>query len=126
MVQIKHCDYSTITEQQQCVCFCINGVVSPDCTPKPAMWTCKYVYQPIEFALVDKDVYRISLKNRNFHKTTEGYSYSWEIKDENGQLQKGEFTAAVLAPGEVTEVTLTPKKFTFKPGENKRNNVTNF
>ena len=40
----------------------------------------------------------------------------WEIKDENGQLQKGEFTAAVLAPGEVTEVTLTPKKFTFKPG----------
>ena len=96
--------------------FCINGVVSPDCTPKPAMWTCKYVYQPIEFALVDKDVYRISLKNRNFHKTTEGYSYSWEIKDENGQLQKGEFTAAVLAPGEVTEVTLTPKKFTFKPG----------
>ena len=96
--------------------FCCNGIVSPDCSPKPAMWTCKYVYQPIEFAMVDKGTFRISLKNRNFHRSTEGYAYSWEIKDENGLLQSGVFEVPVLAPGETAEVALAPKKLTFKSG----------
>ena len=96
--------------------FCCNGIVSPDCSPKPAMWTCKYVYQPIEFAMVDKGTFRISLKNRNFHRSTKGYAYSWEIKDENGVLQSGVFEVPVLAPGETAEVALAPKKLTFKSG----------
>ena len=96
--------------------FCCNGIIQPDFSPKPAMWTCKYVFQPIEFAMVDKGTFRISLKNRNFHRTTEDYAYSWEIKDENGLLQGGTFIVPVLAPGETAEVTLNPKRLTFKPG----------
>ena len=96
--------------------FLINGVVFPDCTPKPAMYTCKYVYQPIEFALTNQATMRISLKNRNFHLSTAGYSYSWELKDENGVLQKGTFEVPILAPGESVEVTVPAKKAAFKPG----------
>ena len=96
--------------------FCCNGIVSPDGTPKPAMWTCKYVYQPIEFAMVDKDVLRVSLKNRNFHRTTRSYAYSWEIKDETGVLQSGVLEVPAMLPGESVEVMVPAKKISFKPG----------
>ena len=96
--------------------FLINGVIFPDGTPKPAMYTCKYVYQPIEFTMVDADTYKIRLKNRNFHMSTADYAYSWVIKDEKGVLQKGVFQAPVLAPGETAEVVIPAKKIAYKPG----------
>ena len=96
--------------------FLINGVIFPDFTPKPAMYTCKYVYQPIEFAMVDAESFRISLKNRNFHMSTADYAYSWVIKDEKGVLQKGVFQAPVLAPGESAEVVIPAKKIAYRPG----------
>lgn len=96
--------------------FCINGVTAPDCTPKPALYVCKYVYQPIEFTAVDLSSYKIALKNRNFHMSTDRYTYSWEIKDEKNVLQKGMFEAPALAPGESAEVVVPARKLTFKPG----------
>ena len=96
--------------------FLINGVVFPDGTPKPAMFTCKYVYQPIEFASQDPDTYQVTLKNRNFHISTAGYSYSWVLKDEKGVIQNGVFEAPVIAPGESATVTIPVRKFTKKPG----------
>ena len=96
--------------------FCINGVVAPDCTPKPAMWTCKYVYQPIEFSAIDLDSFRISLKNRNFHKSTEDYLYTWELKDEQSVLQKGNVDVPVLKPGESVDIVVPVKRFTPEPG----------
>jgi beta-galactosidase len=96
--------------------FCCNGIVSPDGTPKPAMWTCRYVYQPVEFTMLDKEELRLSLKNRNFHRSTEGYAYSWEIKDEDGLIQNGDLDVPVMAPGESVEVSVPAKKMSFKPG----------
>lgn len=96
--------------------FCINGVVAPDCTPKPAMYVCKYVYQPVEFTAVDLPSYKIAMKNRNFHMSTVRYTYSWVIRDEKTVLQKGTFDAPVLAPGESAEIVIPAKKVTFKPG----------
>ena len=96
--------------------FCINGVVAPDGTPKPAMWTCKYVYQPIEFTAVELNAFRIALKNRNFHMSTENYMYTWELKDERTVLQKGRMTVPVMAPGQSIETVVPVKKFTPEPG----------
>ena len=95
--------------------FCINGVVFPDGTPKPAMHTCKYVYQPIEFSMVDRASFKIALKNRKFHASTAGYTYRWEIKDEKGVVTSGVFSAPVLAPGESAEVVVPAKKVSYKP-----------
>jgi beta-galactosidase len=80
------------------------------------MWTCKYVYQPIEFTAVDLNSFRIALKNRNFHKSTKDYTYAWELKDEKTVLQKGNMEVSVMAPGETVEVIVPVKKFTPKPG----------
>ena len=96
--------------------FCCNGVVFPDGTPKPALWTCKYVCQPVEFTAVNLSEYRINVKNMNFHASTAGYGYTWEIKDETGVLQCGKFDVPVLAPGESAEVVIPVKNYKQKPG----------
>lgn len=96
--------------------FCCNGVVSPDGDPKPALWVCKYVFQPIEFVAVDLSSFKVSVKNRNFHQSTAGYSYSWEVKDENGVLQTGDLAVPVLAPGESVEVIVPVRNFSKKAG----------
>ena len=95
--------------------FCINGIIFPDGTPKPALYTCKYVYQPVEFKMSDLTSMRVTLKNRNFHISTASYGYSWEIKDEKGIVQKGVFEAPVLEPGQETEVTIPAKRVVYKP-----------
>ena len=97
--------------------FLINGVVFPDGTPKPAMYTCKYVYQPVEFSMEDIAAMRIRLKNRNFHVSTASYRYSWEIKDERGVLQKGTMEVPVLEPGQSAVVRVPAKKMTMRPGK---------
>lgn len=96
--------------------FCCNGVVSPDGTPKPALWTCKYVCQPVEFTAADLSVYAINVKNRNFHASTKNYNYVWELKDESGVLQSGTFDVPVLEAGESAQVTVPVKKYKHKPG----------
>ena len=96
--------------------FCCNGVVDPDCSPKPAMWICKYLFQPVEISMVDLAAMKVELKNRNFHMNTADYEYFWNISDENGVLQSGVMTVPVLAPGESAKVVVPAKKITFKPG----------
>lgn len=96
--------------------FLINGVVFPDGTPKPALYVCKYVYQPIEFTAEAIDDYIVTVKNRNFHISTAGYAYKWELCDETGQLQAGEFQVPLLRPGETADVKIPVRKFSRKPG----------
>ena len=96
--------------------FLINGLVFPDRTPKPALETCKYVYQPIEFAADDLSKFRVSLKNRNFFATSDRYYFTWELKDETGILQEGSIEAAALRPGETTVVEIPVRKFKQQPG----------
>ena len=79
------------------------------------MYTCKYVYQPIEFAMVDASSFRISLKNRNFHTSTAGYAYRWEVKDDKGVVASGVFSAPDLVPGESAEVVVPVKKVSYNP-----------
>lgn len=96
--------------------FLINGVLFPDATPKPAMYTCKYVYQPIEFTSTASESFLITVRNRNFHADTEAYSYRWELADENGVLQQGSFDVPVLEPGESTDVHIPVRKYRAVPG----------
>ena len=96
--------------------FLINGIIFPDFTPKPAIAVCKYVGQPIVFTSSDPDSFTVNVLNRNFHKNTSDYSYSWELKNEEKVLQKGAFDVPVLGPGESATVSLPLKKFNRKAG----------
>ena len=96
--------------------FLINGVVFPDGTPKPAMYVCKYVYQPVEFTSENPDSHVVRVHNRNFHASTSMYTFRWEVKDEDRILQKGFLDVPVLQPGCSADVTVPVREFVRKPG----------
>lgn len=65
--------------------FCINGIVDPAGRPKPAIYECKRVFQPIETYLVDTN--NIILKIENRHASTSLANYYCQIKLlENGKV----------------------------------------
>ena len=89
--------------------FLINGLLNPDRTPKPAMWTCKYVFQPVEFSL--EDGYTLCVKNRKFHTGTADYRFIWELEEEGKVIQKGELVVPEAAAGETVKVAVPVKDF---------------
>ena len=102
--------------------FLINGLLNPDKTPKPAMWTCKYVFQPLEFTLEDN--YTLVIKNRKFHTGTSGYIYSWELEEEGKMLQNGMVEVPEIPVGETVRVRIPVKEFRKKAGKTYMINVS--
>lgn len=96
--------------------FLINGVVFPDRSPKPAIATCKYVFQPITIEAESIEDYSFIVRNRNFFASSDRYYYTWELKDEAGVLQKGKLDVPALAASEQATVRLSIKDFRKKPG----------
>lgn len=94
--------------------FCINGVVGPDRHIKPAMFECKYVFQPIEFSFEKPNT--LSILNRNFFISSDDYNYHWELRDEDSVLQSGQVTFEACAPGQSASVVLPIKSFKMEPG----------
>lgn len=79
--------------------FLINGLINPDRTPKPALWECKYVFQPLEITAGDLNNGEIEILNRNFFSSTARYDFSWEIVCDKGILQRGSFDVSVTPAG---------------------------
>ena len=96
--------------------FCINGVIGPDRSVKPAMWECKYVFQPIVFKLEDPTTGTLSIQNRHFFTSTDQYTYHWELRDESKVLQEGEFQVSTTPAGGYTSSKVDIKPFKAKPG----------
>ncbi|WP_290541143.1 glycoside hydrolase family 2 TIM barrel-domain containing protein [Alistipes sp.] len=96
--------------------FCINGLLAPDRTVKPAMYECKHVFQPIAFESVDPAQGRIRVVNRNFFSSTNVYDYKWELRDESHVLQCGTLTVPPTAAGESVAVSVPCKPFRQIPG----------
>ncbi|UMB52577.1 DUF4981 domain-containing protein [Lutibacter sp. A64] len=78
--------------------FCLNGLVDPDRTPKPALYEVKKVHQNIQFKAVD-------LKNGKFEITNEfdftnlnAYNFSYEIMSEGEVITKGKLPTLNIEP----------------------------
>ncbi|MFI3333458.1 MAG: glycoside hydrolase family 2 TIM barrel-domain containing protein [Rikenellaceae bacterium] len=93
--------------------FCINGVIGPDRHIKPAMYECKYVFQPIEFSF--KQPNTLTILNRNVFTSSDNYIYHWELRSEDRVLQSGEVEFEGCAPGESTSAVLPIKEFKMLP-----------
>ena len=97
--------------------FLINGVTFPDRTPKPALANCKYVFQPITFALADSTSYTVRIMNRNSFSSTARYVFSWELVAEEKILQDGILEVPETAAGQCAEVAIPVKDFKMRPGK---------
>jgi len=96
--------------------FVVNGIISADYTPHPAMWEVKYAYQNVRFYAEDleKGIFRI----KNFYDFIDlgNYQINWNLS-ENGKLVKsGILHDFNLAPQECELVQIPFEDIEIKSG----------
>ena len=97
--------------------FCINGVVAPDQTAKPALWECKKVFQPIKTTAFDLEKYEFTIFNRHHFINTSQFDLQWEIMSDGKTIQKGKFIAPECLPGNSVHLKLPVQKINMLAGK---------
>lgn len=69
--------------------FCMNGILWPDRTAKPAMEEVKKLYAPVKFTLEDAVKGKLKVKNEWLFTSLEHHDLEWTISSENGISQSG-------------------------------------
>ena len=59
--------------------FCINGLISPDRDPHPAMWEYKYILQPVVVEAVDLASGSVRVTNRHGFRSTDYLGIRWSV-----------------------------------------------
>ena len=89
--------------------FCMNGLVSPDRVPHPAMAQVKQCYQPIGFEVVRADTGVVRITNRQQWLGLAMYEFSWTLESAGRQVQAGTLTLPSIRPGDSADVTVPYK-----------------
>ena len=87
--------------------FCINGLIWPDRTPHPAMWECRKIQQPVQFAAGDLARGEVRVTNENSFVDLSYLAVSWELSADGEVIQRGELPALRTPPGD-TETLAVP------------------
>ena len=95
--------------------FCLNGLVDPDREPQPALKEVKRVYQYLKFYPASLTEGMIEIENKYDFLNSSGFNFSWVIKGNGKEVNKGHFTGVDLAPDEKMKVTID-MDFNPKPG----------
>jgi len=80
--------------------FCINGLLWPDRTPKPAMEEVKKLYAPVKLILEDAKKGRLKIKNEWLFTSLSEYHLEWSITSENGIVERGSIELTIEADSE--------------------------
>jgi beta-galactosidase len=87
--------------------FCLNGILFPDQTPKPAMAECKQLFSPVRLKPVPGKQYVFTVENRFDFSSLDGVELAWRLCAEDGNLAQGTETLPDLCPGESAEIIIT-------------------
>ncbi|BDD02325.1 glycoside hydrolase family 2 TIM barrel-domain containing protein [Persicobacter psychrovividus] len=91
--------------------FCINGIIASDQTPKPALYECKYVQQPVAFFPVDLSSFDVKILNRFNFNSLDQFQLRWTLRMEGKALQSGAMKLPQVMPNESQQLHIPVKKF---------------
>ncbi|MFS4494682.1 glycoside hydrolase family 2 TIM barrel-domain containing protein [Maribacter sp. 2308TA10-17] len=80
--------------------FCINGLLWPDRTSKPAMEEVKKLYAPVKFSLGDIENRKLKIKNEWLFTSLKSCHLEWNISTEVGVNHQGKFQLNTKADSE--------------------------
>ncbi|MFP4511087.1 MAG: glycoside hydrolase family 2 TIM barrel-domain containing protein [Spirochaetaceae bacterium] len=86
--------------------FCMDGLVSPDRTPHPAMWEFQHASQPIDFEAVDILRGRIRIRNGFDFSSLRDYFVKWELLSAGMPVEAGTIDPGTTEPGAWSDVSL--------------------
>lgn len=95
--------------------FCLNGVVFPDRTVKPATWEFKKAMQNIDMQAVDLEKLSFQILNRYSFTNLTAMQGEWEILENGLPIQKGTLPTLAINPYETANITIDAKKINPKP-----------
>ena len=90
--------------------FCINGVIASDRTPKPAMYECKKVNQPVEISEIDAQNGEFKILNRHHAINLSKYELSWNITENGVVIKQGTIDQLTTAPFKTSALKISYKK----------------
>lgn len=96
--------------------FCLNGIVDPAITPKPALWECKKVFQPIEIKVSNIDNKDVSILNRHDFTNLSEFNIIWELQEDGKTIQNGTIPSIDLAPNKTATLSIPFKNPKLKMG----------
>lgn len=96
--------------------FCINGLVWPDRTPKPALLEHRVLAAPLKFLGYDRRRGRLRFENRQDFRGCDWLDVLWRVQVEGVACAEGRLQAPKLEPGAVGELPLKLPKPEVAPG----------
>ncbi len=97
--------------------FCLNGIVFPDGTPKPALWEVKKVYQNVKFKADNLAAGRFTVQNRFFFTDLTDYDLTYTITGQGRIVAQGQIDLGQgLPPQSDRQVTVPLDRITPQPG----------
>jgi beta-galactosidase len=86
--------------------FCLNGLLFPDQTPKPAMAECKQVFAPVRIKPVTGKPFSFIVENRFDFSDLSNVELCWELRTEDATLDRGTIALPGIEAGASTETAL--------------------
>jgi beta-galactosidase/beta-glucuronidase len=86
--------------------FCLNGLVSADRQPHPALWEYKKWLEPVRVELLDLQAGRIRIHNRLFFSNLRWLTVSWSLSAESVMIQTGVLEPLSIEPQASLDVRL--------------------
>jgi beta-galactosidase len=86
--------------------FTIKGVVAPDGRPKPEIYECKHVFQPISSALIDQEKGLIKISNRHASKSLSDYTATLQIREDGKIISVKTLPQINLVAGKDTVISI--------------------
>jgi beta-galactosidase len=81
--------------------FCLDGLVFPDRTPKPALWEHRHLAAPVRISgsAADVGAGRITITNRQYVRGLDWLACTWDLATESGSLASGSLDLPAIEPG---------------------------
>ena len=96
--------------------FCIDGLVFPDRTLKPAMSEVKKVFEPATMKL-DAEQKTLQIKSNRFHATLGDCVLEWSLMIDGQILNRGMFNLPTIEPQETAKLALPAELFVNASGK---------
>lgn len=88
--------------------FCLNGLVFPDRSIKPALYEVKKQYQPVHFKALDLTHFKFEIYNEFNFTNLDQYSIQWKLLQNGVEIQRENLDPIHLAPGKRTTLKIKP------------------
>jgi beta-galactosidase len=85
--------------------FCLNGLLFPDHSPKPALAECKQVFAPLRLSPIAAKPFSFMLENRFDFSSTENIGLRWQLCVDGKELASGVYPLAAIEPASALEIT---------------------